>query len=63
MKQRSRDRLLLQHQAGAEFHFTADAKRVDALIAACLARVWSHNLPVIILCAVIDGLLRLMAVR
>ena len=49
MKQGTRDRLFLQHQTGTNLHFTAHAKRIDALVAACLARVRSNHLPVIVL--------------
>ena len=54
---------LLQQESGTEFHFAADPKRIDPLVATCLARVWTNDLPVIVLCAVIDCLDRLTCNR
>ena len=56
MNLRSRDRLLLYQQAGADFDFATNAERVDALVAESLCGARSNDLPMIILGSVIDRL-------
>ena len=56
MKLWTRDRLLLHQQPGANLDFAANAKWIDALIANCLYGVRPHDLPVIILRALIHCL-------
>src|SRR5882724_831560 len=53
MELRSGDRLLLHQEAGADFHFSPHSERIDALIADGLHGMRAHNLPVIILRALI----------
>ena len=53
MQLRPGDRLLLDEQAGANFDFSADTERIDALIADGLLGVRAHDLPVIVFRAVI----------
>ena len=45
---RAGDRLSLEQQAGADFDLTADAERVDALIALRLLGASAHLFPVIV---------------
>ncbi len=59
MKLRPGNRLFLHQQPGADFDFAANPERVDALIADRLDRVWPHNLPVIVLRALIYAPYRL----
>jgi len=56
MQHRSGDRLRLHQQTGANFHLAPDAERVNPLIADGAAGARPHDLPVIILCAVVDRL-------
>ncbi len=54
MKLRPRDRLFLDQHARADFDFTADAERIDALITYSLYRMRTNYLPVIILRTLTD---------
>ncbi len=63
MNQRSGDRLFLDHQTRTDFYFSANAERVDALIAGCLGGTWTHDLPVIVFGSAIDCLERLTFLR
>src|SRR5580698_6044687 len=56
---RPRDRLFLHQYDRATFNLAADTKGIDALITDGLLCVRPHNLPMIILRTVIDGLQRL----
>src|SRR5215213_8017674 len=48
VKQRTSDWLFLDQKTGTDFHLTADAKRIDALIASRLNGARTNDLPVII---------------
>src|SRR5262249_44246790 len=54
VQQRTGTRLFLDQQTGTDVHLTADAERVDALIAGGLHGAWTNDLPVIIFRTVID---------
>ncbi len=63
MNNRTSDQLLLQEQPGADLHLAANAEAVDALIARRLGGARTNCLPVIVLRAVVDQLLRLTVRR